>query len=241
MSAQAKQESYTAAALDDVPRADDLSELLGHLNASWDNERRGLSRQLHDSLGSSMTALSMHLSLLTQQMPQERILLDRTAQMKQLLLNVIETNRQMQMKLWNDKLEFLGVNVALGELAEQFGQQHAITVRCSLPEDELSCPRSYGVALLRTLEEALSNIAAHAQATEVDIVVDDNDEAVMLTVKDNGVGINRDADGIGGPLSKHGLRAVRERAQYLGGTLLVGAAPLRGTLLSVTLPRTPDA
>ena len=227
-------------AQDDAPRAADLSELLGHLNASWDNERRGLSRQLHDSLGSSMTALSMHLSLLTQKMPQERALLDRTAQMKQLLLNVIETNRQMQMKLWNDKLEFLGVNVALAELAEQFGQQHPITVRCSLPEEELSCPRSYGVALLRTLEEALSNIAAHAQASEVDIIVDDNDEALMLTVKDNGVGMRAD-DSAAAPLSKHGLRAVRERAQYLGGTLVVGAAPVRGTLLTVTLPRAPAA
>ena len=144
------------AAHPDAARAADLSELLGHINTSWDNQRRALSRQLHDSLGSSLTALTMHLSLLTQKMPQEAVLLDRAATMKQLLLNVIETNRQMQIKLWNDKLEFLGVNVALGEVAAQFAEQHKITVRCSLPEDEMARPRDAGVALLRTLEEALA-------------------------------------------------------------------------------------
>ena len=97
MSAQTDPNKETAQA--DAERAADLSELLGHVNTSWDNERRALSRQLHDSLGSSLTALTMHLSLLTQKMPQEAALLDRAATMKQLLLNVIETNRQMQMKL----------------------------------------------------------------------------------------------------------------------------------------------
>ncbi|MET3133063.1 signal transduction histidine kinase [Oxalobacteraceae bacterium GrIS 1.11] len=238
MSEQAKPEHLGELTHLDALRAADLSELLGHVNTSWDNERRNLSRQLHDSLGSSLTALTMHLSLLTQQMPQERVLLDRAAQMKQLLLNVIETNRQMQMKLWNDKLEFLGANVALAELAEQFGQRQHIAVRCSLPEEELSCPRAYGVALLRTLEEALSNIAAHAQASEVDIIVDDSEDTLMLTVKDNGIGL---PDGPATQMSKHGLRAVRERVLYLGGTLTLAANGERGAKLTVTLPRPPLA
>ena len=218
----------------DTVRAADLSELLGHTNTSWDNQRRALSRQLHDSLGSSLTALTMHLSLLTQKMPQDAVLLDRAATMKQLLLNIIETNRQMQIKLWNDKLEFLGVNVALSELAAQFAEQHKITVRCSLPEDELVCPRDAGVALLRTLEESLSNIAAHAQATEVDIIVDDNDEELMITIKDNGVGLPAS---LPDDLGKHGLRAVRERVGYLGGTLALANHPLGGAAVTVVRPR----
>src|SRR5471032_2401614 len=96
-------------------REAELIELLGHVNNSWDDERRALARQLHDSLGSSLTALTMHLGLLTQKMPAEPALLDRAAHMKQLLMQIVETNRQMQIKLWNDKLEFLGVRVALGE------------------------------------------------------------------------------------------------------------------------------
>src|SRR3954469_11691634 len=98
-----------ADAPNDNPRNDDLAELLGHMTSRWDDERRQLARQLHDSLGSSMTALSMHLGLLAKKLPDDKALQDRSAQMKQLLVNIINTNRDMQLALWNDKLEFLGV------------------------------------------------------------------------------------------------------------------------------------
>jgi signal transduction histidine kinase len=223
----------------DALRSADLSDLLGHLHTCWDNERRSLSRQLHDSLGSSLTALTMHLGLLMQKMPQEPALQDRAAHMKKLLLQIVETNRQMQLKLWNDKLEFLGVRVALGELVAQFGEQHQLAARCSLPEDELQCPRSHGIVLLHTLEEALRNIAAHAQASEVDVIVDDNEDEVMLTVKDNGIGLGGPVAAVLGQVSgKFGLRMARERAAYLGGTLTLASGAERGVTLTMILPKT---
>ncbi|WP_343729317.1 ATP-binding protein [Duganella sp.] len=224
----------------DALRSADLSELLGHVHTCWDNERRSLSRQLHDSLGSSLTALTMHLGLLMQKLPPDPALQDRAGHMKKLLGQIVETNRQMQLKLWNDKLEFLGVRVALEELVAQFGEQRGITARCSLPEEELDCPRSHGIVLLHTLEEALRNIVAHAQATEVDVIVDDNEDEVMLTVKDNGVGLS-------GPVAtpavgdqaagKFGLRMARERAAYLGGTLTLSAGAEGGVTLTMVLPK----
>ena len=216
----------------DALRAAELNELLGHCFTCWDNERRQLSRQLHDSVGSSLTALTMHLGLLMQKMPQEPALQDRAAQMKKLLHNIIETNRAMQHRLWNDKLEFLGMRVALGELVAQFGAEHGMPARASLPDDEPQCPRSHHVVLLRALEEGLRNVAAHAQASEVDVIVDDNADAIMLTVKDNGLGPNgHSGDG------KHGLRLLRERAAYLGGTLTLAAGTERGAVLTVVLPK----
>ncbi|QYF93420.1 histidine kinase [Massilia sp. PAMC28688] len=215
-------------------RTADLSELLGHMVTCWDDERRQLARKLHDSLGSSMTALTMHLSLLTQQMPQEKVLQNRTAQMKTLLMNIINTNRDMQLAIWNDKLEFLGVKAALTELVSEFGAEHNIVARVSLPEEDAGYPREHGVALLRTVEEGLRNVLAHAQASEVDVVLDDNDEEIMLTVRDNGVGpgnYDRKARDC------HGLRLLRERAQYLGGSLSVSPLPGRGTALAIILPR----
>ena len=217
-------------------RAADLTELLGHVTTSWDDQRRLLARQLHDSLGSSMTALTMHLALLTQQLPKEQALLDRSAQMKQLLANIINTNREMQLALWNDKLEFLGIKAAISELAAEFGDKHQVQARVSLPEQDTSYPRLQGVALLRCLEEGLRNIAAHANATEVDVILDDDGDQVMLTVRDNGVGIGP------APLAaaageQHGLRTLRERAAYLGGRLTVGPAPrAHGTMLTLVLP-----
>ena len=211
-----------------------LRELLGHLTSCWDDERRQLARLLHDSLGSSMTALTMHLALLTQHMPAEPVLQNRSAQMKTLLMNIINTNREMQVAIWNDKLEFLGVKSALSELVSQFGAEHRIDARISLPDEDASYAREQGVVLLRTLEEGLRNIVRHARASEVDVVLDDNDEDIMLTVRDNGVGAReydqQDTD-------CHGLRLVNERAHYLGGTLTLSPAPGGGTALTLTLPR----
>ena len=213
----------------------DLVELLGHLTTCWDDERRLLARKLHDNLGSSMTALTMHLALLAQQMPAEKALQDRAAQMKQLLANIINTNRDMQLALWNDKLEFLGIKAALRELVTEFNAAHPITARISLPDEDPVYTREQGVALLRCVEEGLRNVAAHANATEVEVILDDNDEEVMLTVRDNGVG---PAAMAGAKLSGcHGLRLLRERAAWLGGALRLSAADSRGAVLTVTLPK----
>lgn len=234
MSAPAPEQFDAAVERRVAERTAELSELLGHLVTCWDDERRQLARKLHDSLGSSMTALTMHLSLLTQQMPQEKVLQNRVAQMKTLLMNIINTNREMQLRIWNDKLEFLGVKAALTELVTEFGNEHNLIARISLPDEDSSYPRDHGVALLRTVEEGLRNVLAHARATEVDVILDDNDEEIMLTVRDNGIGpgnYDRKAHDC------HGLRLLRERAQYLGGTLAVNALPERGTALVIVLPR----
>ncbi|NHZ80897.1 histidine kinase [Massilia sp. CCM 8695] len=216
----------------------DLSELLGHLTTCRDDERRLLARKLHDSLGSSMTALTMHLALLTQQLPKEKALQERTAQMKQLLMTIINTNRDMQLSLWNDKLEFLGIKSAIAELVSDFGKQHHLVARCSLPDEDESYPREHGVALLRALEEGLRNIAAHAGATEIDVILDDGGDERMLTVRDNGVGLGERSAASSGC---HGLRLLRERARYLGGALSVMPAGQRGTVMILTLPKVPAA
>jgi signal transduction histidine kinase len=218
----------------DTPHGDDLAELLGHMTSRWDDERRQLARQLHDSLGSSMTALSMHLGLLAKKLPDDQALQDRSAQMKQLLMNIINTNRDMQLALWNDKLEFLGVKAAIAEAVSEFGQAHgAITARASLPDDDSAYSSAQNVALLRCVEEGLQNVVRHAGATGVDVILDDDGEQVMLTVLDNGRG---PGDGHIGVRDRHGLRMLLARARYLGGTLTFGAATDGGAMLRMTLP-----
>jgi signal transduction histidine kinase len=217
----------------------ELTELLGYMTGCWDEERRLLARQLHDSLGSSMTALTMHLGLLARQLPDEKGPRDRVEQMKQLLATIIETNRGMQLALWNDKLEFLGARAAIAELVSEFGREHGVAARASLPEEESEFSRAQGVALLRCAEEGLRNIARHAKAGQVDLILDDDGDQIMLTVRDDGVGPGAAAaDGTAfGSLSCHGLRLLRERAHALGGTLTLGPGPDGGTALVMTLPK----
>jgi signal transduction histidine kinase len=218
---------------DSAARAAELSELLGHLTACWDDERRQLARKLHDSLGSSMTALTMHLALLSQHL-QEGPQRDRAAQMKQLLNNIIETNRNLQLTLWNDKLEFLGPKAAIAELVGDWGRAHGIKARASLPDEDPAYSPPQGVALLRCAEEGLRNVLAHAQASEVDVILDDDGDQAMLTVRDNGTGPGQ---GTTSDPSCHGLRLLRERARVLGGTLTLGAGPDgKGSALTMVLP-----
>lgn len=217
-------------------RTAELTEMLAWLANCWDQERRQLARQLHDSLGSSMTALTMHLALLTQNLPADSKARERAAQMKTLLAGIIETNRKMQLELWNDKLEFLGLRAALAELVPAFGAERGLKARASLPDDDGAWSREHGVLLLRCAEEGLRNAAAHAQATRVDVILDDDGEMAMLTVRDDGVGPAEDA------LEKsskgcHGLRLLRERARYLGGNLTLARSDTGGAILQMTLPR----
>ena len=211
-----------------------LTELVTHLTNCWDDERRLLARKLHDSLGSSMTALTMHLGLLSKGLTDAKSL-DRAGQMKTLLNGIIETNRQVQLTLWNDKLEFLGIKAALSELVAEFGQEHGIKAGVSLPDDDDAYPRGQGVALLRCAEEGLRNALQHARASTVDVILDDDGEQLMLTVRDDGVGLDR--AGSAESLDCHGLRLLRERARALGGSVTLTQVEAGGTALTMVLPR----
>jgi signal transduction histidine kinase len=217
-------------------RTADLNELVAHLLACWDDDRRQLARKLHDTLGSSMTALTMHLALLAQQLPAENSKAqDRAAQMKNLLNNVIHANRELQHRIWNDKLEFLGARTAISECVQLYRDEHPqLSIALSVPEEDGSYTREQGVAMLRTVEQGLDNVLAHAQATSTEVVLDDNGDEVMLTVKDNGKGPDNSAFG---DTNCHGLRLLRERARSLGGQLELRALPDGGAALTLSFPR----
>jgi signal transduction histidine kinase len=211
-----------------------LTELVAHLMNCWDDERRLLARKLHDSLGSSMTALTMHLGLLSKGLTDAKTI-DRAQQMKTLLNGIIETNRTVQLTLWNDKLEFLGIKAALAELVAEFAQQHGIVAHASLPDDDDGYPRAQGVALLRCAEEGLQNALQHGRAATIDVILDDDGEQLMLTVRDDGVGLAQPA--APESLRCHGLRLLRERARALGGDVTLAATDGGGAALTMILPR----
>ena len=215
-------------------RTHDLSELLNYLADCWDEERRQLARKMHDSLGSSLTAITMHMSLLQQKLPEDQALHDRLAQMRQLLTQVVTANRDMQLHLWNDKLEFLGLKAALADAIDRFSQETGIKVHPSMPEDDVECGSRHSLMLLRAAEDGLRDVARHARAKNVDLVLDDTGDELILTVRDDGSG--RASDDLG-ERSCHGLRILRERVRVMNGELTLADNAAGGTTLTVTLPR----
>jgi PAS domain S-box-containing protein len=215
-------------------RTIEVSELIGHLETTREEEKRAIARELHDDLGSALTALNMHLSLIFQQMPAEQKFTDRAAKIKTLLGSITDATRRIQIGLRPDKLDVFGIKVAIAEQAAEFEKYSGVECHASLPDDPLTYAPRVDIALFRMVQEALNNIAKHAQATRVDVVLDDTDDEIRLTVRDNGVGITLKQPG----METHGLRGMRERAGYLGGSVRINSAPGCGTIIVIVIPKT---
>lgn len=215
-------------------RTAEVSELIGHLESTREEEKRKIARELHDDLGSALTALNMHLAILFQQMPQEPRLNKRAAQAKALLASVTQTTRRIQASLRPDKLDIFGIKTAIAEQVLEFEDYTGIECMTSLPDEDLTYTPQIEISLFRMVQEALNNIAKHAKASRVDVVLDDNDDGIMLTIRDNGIGMSSEKEG---QTATHGLRGMRERAGYLGGDVQIVSVPGQGTRLVITLPK----
>jgi PAS domain S-box-containing protein len=216
-------------------RTAEVSELVGHIETTREEEKRAIARELHDDLGSAFTALNMHLEILFRQIPTDPALTERAVQVKALLKSVIDATRRIQIGLRPDKLDIFGIKVAIAEQALEFEKYTGVTCRADLPDEELSYTPQQDIALFRIVQEALNNIAKHAKATHVDIILDETDDTIILTVRDNGIGI---APGRTNTPTRHGLRGMRERAGYLGGQVRITSRKEKGTTISVMLPIT---
>ena len=218
-------------------RTFEVSELIGHLETTREEEKRSIARELHDDLGAALTALNMHLSLIFQQMPPEQKFTERSVKIKALLSSITDATRRIQNGLRPDKLDVFGVKIAIAEQAAEFEKYTGVVCNVNLPDDQLGYAPRVDIALFRIVQEALNNIAKHAKATHVDVVLDDVDDEIVLTVRDNGIGIPLENPG---GVVTHGLRGMRERVAYLGGTVRVSGAEGKGTTIIITIPKTPE-
>lgn len=221
-----------------LDRTADIRELFGHHEAIQEEERRAIARAIHDDLGSGLTALNMHLAILFQQMPAEPKLVDRAAQAKGMLGAVAEATRRIHRGLRPEKLDVFGFKAAIAEQAVEFEKASGITCNVSLPDEALEYTPQVDIALLRMVQEALDNVARHADASRVNLVLDDTDEEIVLSVRDDGRGMTRVQQE---SFATHGLRVMRERAAYLGGRVEIDGESGRGTTVVITLPKASHA
>jgi PAS domain S-box-containing protein len=202
-----------------------------------EEERRTISRELHDRVGQSLAALNLNLNFLnsslsgTTSLPIKSRLKDAI----QLTEETVSTIRDVMADLRPPALDDYGLEAALNAYADPFSRRFGIRVVLVKPANPI--PRmnpNIELTLLRIAQEALTNVARHANAKQATVTLLCQNNIVSLTIEDNGEGI-RSWQKANRPGS-HGLKIMRERAETFGGTLQVQSFSKKGTKIEVKIP-----
>jgi PAS domain S-box-containing protein len=202
-----------------------------------EEERRAIARELHDRVGQTLAALNINLMIMNGQLLEDskQRVGTRLDDSMHLVAEAIALVRNVMTDLRPAVLDDYGLEAALQSYIDEYKSRYGIKVVLDPPDQPI--PRlgpSLEMTLLRITQEALFNIARHAQADSVNVSLRLQDNAVHLMVQDNGVGIQswQEANRPG----SHGLTIMRERADAFGGSLNVGSVPGRGTKVEVSIP-----
>jgi signal transduction histidine kinase len=218
-------------------RTEDLERLSARMVRQHEEERRRLSRELHDETAQVFSAVKMQLEALRPSLaPAQGPRLDR-------LLQLVDTGIASIRSVTNDlrpsMLDDLGLVPALRSLVHDVSERAGIAVRFTAPEQVPPLPPDTELALFRALQEALSNVVRHAGAQDVQVTLVAGDGGVRLVVRDDGRGLPVDARGqVRTDNGRMGLTGMRERILAVGGTVrLRNAEP--GAEVHVIVPDAP--
>lgn len=219
---------------------EELKMLYQRLQAVREGERNALAREVHDQLGQTLSAAKIDLTLLqadisagTPLAPARIVAELQTACAT--LDRAVQQVRDIATELRAPELDVQGLYAAIEWHARDFEKRTRITVHIALAAGVSTPPRTMGEALLRIVQEALTNVLRHAMARQVWISIDLRGARLLLRVRDDGVGLAA-GRGQDGERSSLGITGMRERAALAGGRLGVRALRPRGTLVSALLP-----
>jgi signal transduction histidine kinase len=215
----------------------DLERLSARMVRQHEDERRRLSRELHDETAQVFSAVKMQVEALRPILPREHA--PRIDRLAQLVDTGIRSIRSVTNDLRPSLLDDLGLVPALRSLVSEFAERAGLTVTLDAPERVAALPPDTELAIFRALQEALSNIVRHAGAREVRVVLRSTDELLELSVRDDGRGLPVDARGqVRTDDSRMGLTGMRERLHAVGGTVRVFNAA-QGAEVRVAVPLIP--
>jgi len=198
-------------------------------------ERQRLAREIHDTLAQGFTSIVMHLEAAEQAIPEN---LDVTQkhldQARRTARTSLDQARRVVQDLRPDLLEQQSLPDAIERTAVRWQEETNIPVKMTTTGTVTALHPDIEVTLLRATQESLSNIRKHAQATAVQLTLSYFGDVVILDVQDNGVGVNgaEPSAFVGG----YGLKAMRERAEQLGGEVEVESEPNDGTTIVMSIP-----
>ena len=210
-----------------------LAELSAHIEQVKEQERTRIAREIHDDLGGNLTAIKMAMALLVRRLPADTPeLLEKANYVESLADRSIESAHRIAADLRPSVLDF-GIVAALEWHAKEFEKQAGIPCKFSSNREEIQLDSDHATALFRIFQEALTNVAKHAYASQVTVKLALSKRCVHLEIADNGKGI--DATDRTKPKS-FGIRGMVERANALGGKLNISPIIAGGSLVSIKIP-----
>jgi signal transduction histidine kinase len=208
----------------------ELKELSARLVNAQEQERRAISRELHDEVGQSLGALLMDVDNLATTLGADGVFRERLDRMKPLVENCVDAVRNISLLLRPSMLDDLGLAAALEWQAREVAKRSGLTVDIVEKDVSDNLPEEYRTCVYRVVQEALSNCSKHAGAKRVRIIVRQELERLLLTIEDDGKGF--DVHRVRGL----GLIGMSERVTHLSGTFEAKSQEGRGTLLRIELP-----
>ncbi|HET8877723.1 MAG TPA: PAS domain-containing sensor histidine kinase [Casimicrobiaceae bacterium] len=213
---------------------DDLQALGAAAHMTREQEKSRIARELHDELGQLLTMLQMDVAWCKEALPYGHEALEtRLERMEKLLKSTIAATRRIAADLRPLMLDDLGLVPSLEWLVENFSQRTGIACALSVGERDLALPKAHANAIFRIVQESLTNIAKHADASRAEIALERDEDELVVRVADDGVGFSPQAPRKPGSL---GLFGLRERASLMGGEASIVSAPGEGTTIVVRLP-----
>ncbi|HVR27564.1 MAG TPA: sensor histidine kinase [Candidatus Polarisedimenticolia bacterium] len=216
--------------LDVVQARTELRNFTARLENAQEEERRKLSRELHDEFGQTMAAALVELGRIQNEMVNDDGTRAQLARVKLELERSMRSIRDIALLLRPSMLDDLGLVPALRWQAREVARRSGLVVRIEADDKSEFLPDTYRTCIYRVVQEALHNTVKHASATSVVVVFKSTNDALVLAIEDNGKGFR--------PASEKGLGllGIEERVGRLSGRVQVTSSPNNGAAIHVTLP-----
>lgn len=214
----------------------ELSEVLRRIVDDQETERRRLARELHDSLGQSLTLLQLGLDAMARTLAGDGDIRREIASLRELSVRVSEDVNRLAWEIRPTALDDLGLQEAIRQVPAEWQSRCDLAFETHLALDR-RLPPEVETTLYRVVQEAITNVVRHAGASRIGIILDATAEEVRLIVEDDGRGFpSEEAAQAGAPSRRLGLLGIRERLSLVGGSLEIESKRGRGSTLFARVP-----
>ncbi|MBH5318844.1 HAMP domain-containing protein [Paenibacillus sp. GSMTC-2017] len=210
--------------------------LISKLLSAQEDERRRISRELHDETSQALTSLMVTMRVMANEAKDEEQHLLLTS-CRDITANILREIRDLAVELRPPILDDMGLIPAIRKYVSNFEEKYGVAVILDLPSNEVVIDIHKAVALYRIVQESMTNVVKHTSASHIYITLSYEEEYINLTIRDNGHGIQLHDFEKAREQNRIGIYGMRERAELLGGTFQLASTSVGGTELNVSIPQ----